>query len=66
MTIQEMLSYRYCNGTKFKVFGDENIHTLATLDFNTGECMSFENRRLYGIKEVEKFIFPAALSSQNK
>jgi hypothetical protein len=65
MTMQEMASYYYCYGTMFKVFGDENKHTLATIDFSTGECMDAENERFYGLSEIERFIFPESLAVQN-
>ena len=65
MTMQELTSYRYCNGTKFKVFNDDSIHTLATLDFYTGECMDSENGMFYSVEEIEQFIFPAPLAAQN-
>lgn len=65
MTMQEMASYCYCYGTMFKVSGDENKHTLATIDFSTGECMDAENERFYGLSEIERFIFPKSLVVQN-
>jgi len=65
MTMQELTSYRYCDGTKFKVINDDSIHTLATLNFYSGECTDAENGMFYSVEEIERFIFPAPLAVQN-